>query len=334
VRDAGRSPTTPALVVSRGTLATQRSVQGTLADIAAKVRAASLETPAILYVGEVVTLRDRLRFFDNLPLFGKRVLVGRAPHQAASTSALLRRRGAEPVEIPLLRIEAPPDPSRVARAVDELATYDVVAFTSDNGVSRFFDAIAAANKDARAFGGAAIAAIGDGTASALAGRGVRADLVPTTFRGEELAEAILDHLVKRPSGPAGARVLVPRALVAREVLPDTLRARGVVVDVVPVYETRRATEADAARLRELVAKRGIDIVLATSSSTVDALVDALGQGETARAVESLRSIGVFASIGDITTNTAQKYGIAVDVTAKTSTLGGLVTELERHVQRG
>jgi uroporphyrinogen III methyltransferase/synthase len=207
--------------------------------------------------------------------------------------------------------------------VSELGSYDVVAFTSENGVVKFFDAVAAAGRDARAFGHCLVAAIGEGTARALLARGVIADVVPGSFRGEALAEAILGEADPSAAQAVRPRVLIPRALVAREVLPDTLRAGGCEVDVVPVYETRAAGAERRAELLSMLEDRQIDIVLLASSSTVDSLCDLLGP----RAVELMAGV-IVASIGEITTTTAGRRGLRVDVTAEKSTLRGLVDAVE------
>jgi uroporphyrinogen III methyltransferase/synthase len=326
VERAGRDPATPALAIQSGTLPQQRTVEGTLADIADKVERAALRTPVLAVIGEVVRLRETIRWFDEWPLFGKRVLVGRAEHQADSTSALLRARGAEPIEMPLLEIVPPADPARLLRAVREASRYDIVAFTSENGVSAFFAAASGALLDARVFGRARVAAIGEGTASALAARGIRADVVPPVFRGEALATACLADLEAARGGVAGARVLVPRATVAREILPEMLRAAGVDVDVVFAYETVRLGPERAAALRHAFEEGGVDVVLLTSSSMATSLCDALGE----RAAELLRN-AVVASIGPITTKTAEERGLHVAVTAAVSTIEGLVEAVEQHL---
>lgn len=329
VTDAGRAADTPVAVISRGTRPDQRVVSGTLADIATKVSDSGLETPSVVVVGEVVTLRDRLRWFDAMPLFGKRVLVLRAEHQANEATALLTRRGASAIEYPLLSCAPPEDLDRVRRAAREVSTYDVVAFTSVNGVERFFAVVAELGFDARAFGNARIACVGDGTARALARHGLVADLVPSSFRGESLAECLLADLEARRQDVRGGRVLLPRALVAREILPETLRARGVEVDVVPVYRTLRAGSAKRGELLARLGEGAIDALLLTSSSTVEALCDLLGESSR----ELLRGI-VVASIGGVTTATASKRGLEVDVTSDVSTVAGLIEALERHYGAG
>jgi uroporphyrinogen III methyltransferase/synthase len=327
VRDAKRDPATPAVVIQWGTHAKQAVVEGRLDGIAALAAARGLGSPAVIIVGPVVELRRTLRWFDAWPLFGKRVLVTRPAHQAGATSELVRSRGAEPIELPAIALFPPPDPARVTAAVRELDRYDVVAFTSENGVDAFFRAIEAEGRDARALGKARVATIGPGTAASLRAHGVRADIVPEEFRGEALADAILADAAVAALLASGrrARVLVPRALVAREVLADRLRERGADVDVVPVYETRPASAERRAELVGRLEARAIDAVMLTSSSTADSVCDMLG----ARAAELLDGV-VVASIGPITTATAEKRGLKVAVTATVSTTVGLLAAMERH----
>lgn len=332
IHEGRRDPATPAAVIEWGTRASQRVVTGRLDAIAALARAEGLGSPAIIVVGAVASLRATLRWFDRWPLFGKRVLITRPRGQASATSRLVRQRGGEPIEWPAIEIGPPPDPARAARAARELGLYDLVAFTSENGVAWLWRDLARAGLDARAFGGARVAAIGTGTAAALRARGVRADIVPEEFHGEGLAKAILEDAVvgsklasRAPGGPP-LRVLIPRALVAREVLADRLRASGCEVDVVPVYQTRGASPERRDELIRLFEERRVDIALLTASSTADSLCDALG----ARAEELLRHV-LIASIGPITTATAQKRGLSVAVTAAVSTTPGLVEALEQHL---
>jgi uroporphyrinogen III methyltransferase/synthase len=317
VIDAGRNASTPAVVIEWISYPKQRVVQGTLADVAELAIDAEVGTPSLLIVGEVASLREELSWFDRQPLFGKRVLVTRPAHQIAPTATMLRRRGAQPVAFPTIALEPSPDPERVRRAVIELDDYDLVAFTSGNGVQYFWDAILAEGRDARAFGKARIAAIGPATARGLERHGLRADVVAETFVAEQLADAILGTL--KP----GARVLLPRAEVAREILPVMLQEAGMKVDVVPVYRTVTATPDEGKSLRDLLDQ--IDVITLTSSSTVDKLVELLGD----EAIERLEG-KVLASIGPITTATAEGHGLKVVVTATESTSPGLIEALEAY----
>jgi uroporphyrinogen III methyltransferase/synthase len=325
---AKRDPATPAAVIQWGTRAEQRVAEGRLDAIAAIARAAGLGSPAVIVVGDVARLRSKLRWFDARPLFGKRVLLTRPRGQVESTARLIRLRGGEPILWPAIEICPPPDPGRVARAARELGGYDVVAFTSENGVEEMFRALDAEGLDARAFGDARVAAIGTGTAAALRARGVRADIVPREFRGEGLAQAILEDAptALRLRSDARVRVLIPRALVAREVLPERLRAAGCEVDVVPVYETKQASPERRAELAALFERRGVDVVLLTSSSTADSLADALDDSAS-----QLLSGVLVASIGPITTAAAERRGLSVGVTAEVSTVAGVIEAVERRL---
>lgn len=261
-------------------------------------------------------------------LLGKRVLVLRAKEQASRTSRLLEARGAQPVEWPILELFPPPDRERVRRAALALPTYDLVAFTSENGVRWFFAALHDEGHDARVLGQTRVAVVGPGTAAALRTEGVEADLVATEFVGEGLASAILDddRVRARLADGGRPRVLLLRALVAREVLPEALRRAGCDVDVVAVYETRPTRPASHEALRELLETGGVDVVLLTSTSTVDHLCALLGD-----AASALLSKVVLASIGVITTQAATRQGLTVDVTADESTMEALIDAAERAI---
>jgi uroporphyrinogen III methyltransferase/synthase len=256
-------------------------------------------------------------------LSGKRVLVTRAKEQASGTADVLRERGAEPVLFPTIEIHSPSDPAPLAAALRRLPTgvYAWVVFTSANGVHMTWSFLQAMGGDARAFGGARIAAVGPATAKALRAHGLQADVIAQELRGEGLADALLQAGLR--SGPAHPRALLPRAAKARDVLPNTLRAAGWEVDVVVAYENLPpAPEKRAELLRELDARR-IDAVVLTSSSTVENLCDLLGPS----APQRLAGVRI-ASIGPLTTETARERGLRVDVTATQSTVRGLVQALE------
>ncbi len=274
-----------------------------------------------------VTLDAHAESIRSLPLRGKRVLTLRAKEQAQDAEVVLHAYGASPLSIPALVIAPPPDPARLEQAVREAASYAFIVFTSANGVERFFDVLCThLGKDARALAPARIAAIGPKTAEALLSRGVRADLVAKDFVGEALARELQQQLGGTPGAPGHAptRILLPRALVARDVVPDTLRALGHTVDVVPAYETLGPATADAERIRGAFAAKEVFAVLFTSSSTVTHVVAALG----ADAASILASVCVV-SIGPVTSKTAAEHGIRVDVTASVYTVSGAVSALSR-----
>jgi uroporphyrinogen III methyltransferase/synthase len=316
--DGGRSPDSPAAVIQWGARPEQRVVSATLGSIAGEARAVGAKNPAVIVIGDVVRLREELRWYDNRPLFGKRILVPRPIAQAKVTAGAIRERAADPVVFPVIELCDPPDTEPLERAARELGSYDWVLFTSANGVDRFFATLSRLGRDARAFAAANIGVIGPKTAKSLERYGLRADLVAEEYIGEGLARAI------RERGGA-RRVLIPRALVARDTLPAMLREEGAEVDVVPAYETR---PIDAERAAELVRRfedGGIDVAIFTSSSTVSSLCSLLGE----RAAELLARVTV-GSIGPVTSKTAEKLGVRVDVTATEYTVAGLLDALERH----
>jgi uroporphyrinogen III methyltransferase / synthase len=295
---------------------TQRVVVTTAGEAVA--RAKELGAEVIVAIGAP---DDELRWFERRPLFRKRVLVTRPVEQAPAMVEALRDAGAQAIVAPSIALGPPADPAPLARALDELRQrgFDWVAFTSANGVERTWDALAAAGGDARDFGGVKLAVIGPATAAALARHGLAADVVAEDFRGEGLAAAMLQAL---SSGSGRARVLLPRAARARDVLPDALRAAGHDVEVVAAYETRPAPRAALdAVARELEAGR-IDAVTFTSSSTVHHLYDALGP-----AAAALLARPRVATIGPVTSESARARGLRVDVEAPEYTVPGLVRAL-------
>ncbi len=329
--DHGRSPETPVAVVQWASLPRQRTVVGTVANIHARVVEAGIGTPALTIVGEVVKLRETLRWFDIKPLFGRRVLVTRALDQAGALVTKLREAGADTLSVPTIRVQAISDNEPLRRAVEDPAAYSVIVFTSANAVRMFFDELYAARKDARALGPAKVAAIGPKTADELRDRGVFADIVPADSTNEGIVAALM------PAVRAGDRVLIPRARVARELLPDTLRAAGVTVDVVAAYETLGPDDATRDVLRR--ALRGdpdddsfspVDTVAFTSSSTVSNLIDALtAAGEDARALLASRTL---LSIGPITSATLRAAGLEPTLEASPHTIAAMVDLLERDAR--
>ncbi|MFZ5896914.1 MAG: uroporphyrinogen-III C-methyltransferase [Myxococcota bacterium] len=318
ILDGGRSPNTPAAVIQWGTRPEQRVVTATLEGLPERARVAGLKNPAVIVVGEVVALRERLAWYDTKPLFQKNLFLPRPEAQATASARAIRERGADPVVLPMIEIHPPPEPERVTRAINELGSYAWVLFTSANGVRCFFAALTAAGRDARAFANAKIGVIGPKTAQALEAHGLRADVMAKEFIGEGLAQALCQ------AGQPG-KVLLARALVARDALPQTLNAAGFHVDVLPVYETRSASAEKRERLRHGLTSGNIDVALFTSSSTVTETLAALGDD-----ARDLLARVVVASIGPVTTRTLTDAGIRVDVTASEYTVDGLLDALERH----
>ena len=326
----GRNPETPVALVQWGTWTKQRVVTGTLENIVQVVRDAKLTPPAVCVVGEVVKLRDTLRWFDDpetRPLLGKKILVTRAREQASGFSDLLRLRGAEPMEFPVIKIQRLENDDALDSALSELSRYDWVVFTSANAVPVFAERLAAQNLDARAFGKAKIATIGPATAQAVfASLRIRADYTPT----EAVAEAVLSQWPDPDM--TGRRVLLPRAAEAREILPDQLRQRGANVDVIPIYETMLdAAESDA--LREMLRNGEIDVLTFTSSSTVRNFAQALTNGNPSELPALVGNVLV-AAIGPVTADTARELGLPPQITAAEHTLLGLLAAIETFFTKG
>jgi uroporphyrinogen III methyltransferase/synthase len=306
---AGRDPSQPAAAIEKGTMDGQRTVVATLGTIAEAVEREGVGAPALIVVGAVAARREQLGWLERRPLHGRRIVVTRARAQASGLTAALRNLGAEVVELPAIRIEPRLAGAEVRDAAAGIGGYSLVCLTSPNGVRLLFEALAEARLDARALAGATVAAIGPGTARALAEHGIAADVVPERFVAEALVEALVGIEVE------GRRVLVARAAEARDVLPDALRERGADVDVVALYETvREEPDPDAVE-----AAQGADYVTFTSSSTVANLTEALGDRFPAGA----RVV----SIGPITSEAARAAGLRVDVEAERHDVDGLLAAL-------
>ena len=308
----GKSPQTPVALVQWGTTARQRTVTGTLETIVDRVAEAKLSSPAIIVVGEVVTLREKLKWFETRPLFGKTVVVTRAREQASDLVNSLSDLGADCLEFPTIDVGPPDSWSALDTALDCLSTYDWVVFTSVNGVKYFFERLFARGVDVRALGHIRTAAIGPVTARHLRRFGLKSDIIPESYRAESVVDAFKAESI------SGSKILLPRAKEARPVLPLELSKMGAVVDDVTVYCTRQVHgHADA--LIQLLEDRQVDLVTFTSSSTVSNFMALLPSD---RAGELLEEV-TFASIGPITTATAMELGLEIQITAKTYTIPGL-----------
>jgi uroporphyrinogen III methyltransferase/synthase len=312
---SGRDAAEPAVVVERGTTAGQRTVSAPLAELPAAAGAAGIAPPAIVLTGPVAARRETISWLERRPLHRSRVVVTRARAQASGLAATLGALGAEVIELPVIRIVPRIDSPKVREAVRSIHTYALVCLTSPNGAGLLFEALADAGRDARALANATVAAIGPGTAAALAERGVRADVVPERSVAEALVEALGDLEVE------GRPILVARAAEARDVLPQALRERGGQVDVVALYETALEQPDPEAIEAALEA----DYVTFTSSSTVRNFVEAVRGGvpERARVV----------SIGPVTSQAAREAGIRVDAEAERHDLDGLVEALLADARR-
>jgi len=301
----GRDGATPAAVIRNGTKPTQEVLITTLANAAADVAEKNIKPPAIFIVGEVVNLRENLKWFDNKKLFGKKILVTRTRQQASKLTEKLESHGAEVLEFPTIKISPPTDNFQsLDAAIKNLSDFDWIIFTSANGVEKFFDRLKFFKLDARIFYKAKVAAIGKATAEKLADCGIIADLVPAEFRAEGLIAALKDKV-------AGQKILLARAEVARNILPLELENFGAEVTIANAYKTE-STDADFSKF----ADKQIDLVTFTSSSTVENFVTAIGE-------DFLHKVKT-AAIGPVTAQSLKKFGVEADIVAKEFTIEGLV----------
>jgi uroporphyrinogen III methyltransferase/synthase len=305
----GRPPETPAMAVRWATRPDQQTLVGTLASLPGMIEKSGLKPPATIIVGEVVRLREKLDWFERLPLFGQRIVITRALEQSGRMAQQLRALGAEAIELPSIEVQALEDFSVLDAAIANLSAYDWLVFTSANGVRFFLERLDRSSHDLRMLRGR-IAAIGPATKAALEHLHLKVDLIGREFVAESLLEAFASE------GLDGTRILLARAAVARDTLPAGLRARGAQVDVAPAYRTVTPAKL-VTRARELFAgPRKPDWITFTSSSTVQNLVDAVG-------VETLQGVGVV-SIGPITSGTARELGLEIAVEASRFDESGLV----------
>jgi len=308
----GRSPQTPAMAVRWATRPDQQTIAGTLADLPGRLEAAHMKPPATIVIGEVVALRDRFSWFERLPLFGKKIIITRDRRQSSMLAEPLEALGAETLFVPVIEIADASETSSLEQAIARLDTYDWLIFTSVNGVRHFVEALDRSRRDLRALK-AKLCAIGPATRAAIEQLHLRVDVMPAEYVAESLLEALANEDL------TGKRVLLPRAAVARDLVPVALTARGAQVDVVEAYRT--IIPADAAQhVRDALARKP-DWITFTSSSTAKNFVDIAGR-------EALQSIKV-ASIGPITSATAREVGLGVDVEANPHTIEGLVHAITR-----
>ena len=313
----GMEPSTPVALVQWGTEPYQVTVTGSLTDIIERATRAGLSPPVVAVIGPVVDLRRELKWFEDRPLFGKRVLVTRSRRQASTLSRMLAEEGAQPEEVPTIEIAPLEDYSGLDGSIGALRGYGWVVFTSSNGVEAFFGRMAQFGRDTRIFGGVKVGAIGPATTEALERFGITPDLMPSEFVSEAVVSAMSDHEMN------GVRVLLPRADIGRDELADGLARLGAHVDSTPAYRTVVPSQSKD-RVHGLLQGGGVDVVTFTSSSTVVNLVNLL-DGK----LSPLDGVKV-ACIGPVTAGSAQELGLQVDIMAQEYTIPGLVSALKEY----
>lgn len=315
--NGGRDPKTPVALVRWGTRCTQESMVSTLEEVADEAKRRGFKAPSIIIVGSVCSLHEKLNWFEKRPLLGKGVVVTRAREQASGFADILREDGACVHQFPTISINDLPDDAEIREAISNVADYDWLVFTSVNGVKRFWNVLEAMELDTRVLGGRKVAAIGPATADELVQRGVRPDFIPEKY----VAEHVVEGLIARGVG-AGTKVLIPRAKVAREVLPEELRKAGAEVRILPVYETGLNENGPEGLIEKLEAGE-VDFVTFTSSSTVDNFFKLLPAEELKKHLGKVK----LACIGPITADTLKSYGFTPDIQPEDYTIPALAKAL-------
>lgn len=314
----GQSPHRPVAVIMKGTTIEQKMIKGTLADIHDLVIKNHFKNPSIIIVGEVVNLSEVLRWHEEKPLFGKKILVTRTRTQASQLSEKIETLGGKAIEFPTIKIENPHSYDAIDQAMKEIQKYQWIIFTSVNGVVTFFERMKKLGVDIRRLYEAKLCAIGPATAKALEDKGFCIEYVPEAYQAEAIVEGLKDKI--RP----GEHVLLPRADIARHLLIEALEKMGAIVDNIHMYRTV-IPEQDRNQLIEILKEEGIDIITFTSSSTVKNFVQILGEEN-----KDLLKDKKLAVIGPITEATAKELGLSIQIKAKTFTIDGLVNAMKEY----
>jgi uroporphyrinogen III methyltransferase/synthase len=313
----GKSPETPAALIRRGTTPHQEIITGTLTTIVELARTHHFKPPAILVVGPVVGLRETLCWFDKKPLFGLGVVITRPERQADDLAKLLAAEGASAIAFPTISIVPPADWSELDGALEKLSNYHWLIFTSANGVHFFFERLREKGRDVRDLKGIKICCIGPATASQIEARGIRVDLVPDEF----IAEGILKSFATLDL--SGKKILIPRAMRARDILPEGLKKQGAAVDVVTAYRTINSG-GKKEDLTALIDAGDVNVITFTSSSTVTNFIEIMG-------VDYVLPPQIkIACIGPVTAATAKKAGFRIDIAQEEYTMNGLVQSLIKY----
>ena len=307
----GRSPDTPACIIQSGTLPTQKVITGTLDKIDVLAKKQGIKPPGIIVVGDVIRLREKLKWFEKKPLFGKKIVVTRALYQSTKLGKLLSEKGAQVIYIPTIEITAIKPNNKLLKTIDSIHTYYCVIFTSINGVAIFFNTLFQKGKDVRTLHGVKILPIGQTTASLIESYGIIPDFLPEAYTSEGLIEVLKKLKIK------GNRFLLPRAEESRDVIVKYIKNMGGICDVVPVYKTHLPKNV-------MPLKEKPDIITFTSSSTVKNFITLFGK-------EILHKT-IVASIGPVTTEALKKNNINVHIEASRYDVSGLLDAIEQYVK--
>lgn len=309
----GHDPKKPVALIRWGTWAEQEVLTGTLADIAGRAAEENFTNPAVIVVGEVVSLKDKLQWIKKKPLSGKRVLVTRSSEQAGSLSRALIDLGGEVLEFPTIKIIEPKHYNFLDRALEKIEQYNWLIFTSQNSVKFFLHRLIQHGKDIRDLKGISLGAIGPKTKEALQEHGLKVTFIPSRYRAEEIVDGLRGKI------KAGDRILLPRADIARKFLKEALSEIGAEVEEVVAYRTVPA-KGDCIHIKRLLRRGGIQLVTFTSSSTVRNFVELLDEPQLPQLLENVS----IACIGPVTEKTAREMGLKVNIVADEYTTEGLV----------
>lgn len=322
----GRSPETPVAIVRWGTRSDQKTIVSTLREIVSYVKGQEIKPPAVVIIGEVVRLRDTLKWYEKKPLFGQRILVTREHSEGFET---LEEMGAEILEFPTIEIVPPLSYNELDASISNIAAYNWLMLTSANGVRYFFKRFFELDRDIRDIKGIKICAIGEKTASEIRRYGIKVDLIPEEFNAEGLIEEFSRFKIQdsRFKALKGMRILLPRAETAREIFPEKVRELGGEIDVPAAYRTVKP-EHHGKRLRRFLREGRITIATFTSAATFNNFLDMLDSD----ARDLLKGVAI-AVIGPVTAKAVEKAGYSVDIMPREATIEAMVKEIIRHTAR-
>ncbi len=317
----GRPKDTPVAIIRWGTRPEQVTLTGTLDNVAELAKDKDIRPPAAMVVGEVVNLRDKLRWYEDKPMFGHRVMVTR---EHAGGFEELEELGAEVMEFPTIKIVPVDDHTFVDKCINDIESYNWIVLTSVNGVKYFFDRLIETGHDIRDLKGISFCAVGEKTGDAIRQYGIRVDLVPEHFRAEGLIEAFSDHYGDR--GLEGVSILLPRAEVAREVFPNKMRSLGAHVDTPPLYKAVKP-DIHGKRMQRFLRERKITIATFTSAATFNNFCDIMGD----EALDYLKDVAI-AVIGGVTRKVIEEKGLKVDIMPEKATVNAMVNAIIEWAQ--
>lgn len=316
---AGKNPETPVAIITWGTYPQQKTLTGTVKNISDLVKQhKEITSPGIVVVGEVVKLREIINWYETKPLFGKTIVVTRPKSQAYEFIKLLEEQGANIIPFPTIQIFPPTSYKALDKAINSIEQYDWIVFTSVNGVKSFFNRLKELNKDIRELHRAKIATIGEVTAKEIENLGIKVDVVPNDFKAEGLLRIFKKEKIK------DSKMLIPRAKVARDILPESLMKIGAKVDVVTAYVTKQPPKTKAKNITKLLNENKIDMITFTSSSTARNFFELIPD------FKQKKNRPLFASIGPITAKTLGESGFKSTIIPKKYTVGELAKDIVEY----